>query len=83
MRALSIKSALSLLIFSIGLVAVVFALNAFWSASKAASQAGTARLYAAVDRNLLVLQMGLLSEKADSPNLLRMSGATLRRHAQA
>jgi len=74
---LSIRATLSALIFSIGLVATVFAIISFWEASSASIESNTARLYAAVDRNLLVLQMGLLSEKADSPNVLRMSGDAL------
>ncbi len=74
---LSIKAAVSALVFSIGLVAFIFACDLFWRSVRGAYDADQARVFAKVDQNLLVLQMGLLSEKADSPNMLRMEGSAL------
>lgn len=77
MRSLSVKGIVSVLFFLIGSIAVYLTLSNLFSDVGFLRRADRAASYAQLDETLLQLQMGLLSEKADTPNLLRMEGTGL------
>jgi methyl-accepting chemotaxis protein len=74
MKRMKINTIVLVALSLIGLVAMVFAGRDLVTSLQAASAARQAAQYAQIDRQLLKFQQGLLSERADSPNVLKLTG---------
>ncbi|SMD12884.1 methyl-accepting chemotaxis protein [Fulvimarina manganoxydans] len=74
---MTISRLVNVLIMLIGLVAISFPISNLKESVTVMQDAQTSAQYARLSSALLTMQMGLLSEKADSPNLMRMDGQTL------
>ncbi|MDH6268120.1 methyl-accepting chemotaxis protein [Rhizobium sp. SG_E_25_P2] len=77
MRHFTIKKIVGALFLLIGAIAIMLTLENLKTSLLTMSNANRAAAFANLDKDLLTIQMGLLSEKADSPNLLRMEGSSL------